>query len=82
MATHSSIITWEIPWAEEPDGLQFMGLQRVAVTHDWVTEQQQMMINIPLHWPNRLSNAYKKSFTTEMSITKKLQAKVYSWRGK
>ena len=28
MATDSSIITWEIPWAEEPDGLQFMGLQR------------------------------------------------------
>ena len=32
MATHSSIITWEIPWAEEPDGLQFLGLQRVR--HD------------------------------------------------
>ena len=21
MATHSSILTWKIPWAEEPDGL-------------------------------------------------------------
>ena len=21
MATHSSILAWEIPWAEEPDGL-------------------------------------------------------------
>ena len=29
MATHSSIPTWEIPWAQEPGGLQSMGLQRV-----------------------------------------------------
>ena len=24
-----SILTWEIPWTEEPGRLQFMGLQRV-----------------------------------------------------
>ena len=29
MATHSSILTWKIPWTEEPGGLQSMGLQRV-----------------------------------------------------
>ena len=28
-ATHSSILTWRIPWMEEPDGLQSTGLQRV-----------------------------------------------------
>ena len=27
MATHSSILTWEIPWTEEPSGLQSMGSQ-------------------------------------------------------
>ena len=32
MATHSSIIAWEIPWAEESGGLQSMGSQRVG--HD------------------------------------------------
>ena len=32
MATHSSIPEWEIPWAEEPGGLQSIGLQRVG--HD------------------------------------------------
>ena len=32
MATHSSILAWEIPWTEEPGGLQSMGLQRVG--HD------------------------------------------------
>ena len=29
MATHSSILAWRIPWAEEPGGLQSMGSQRV-----------------------------------------------------
>ena len=29
VATHSSILAWRIPWMEEPDRLQSMGLQRV-----------------------------------------------------
>ena len=32
MTTHSSILAWEIPWTEEPDGLKSMGSQRVG--HD------------------------------------------------
>jgi len=28
MATHSSILVWEIPWTEEPGRLQSMGSQR------------------------------------------------------
>ena len=32
MATRSSILAWEIPWTEEPGGLQSMGLQRAG--HD------------------------------------------------
>ena len=32
IATHSSILAWEIPWTEEPGGLQSMGLQRIR--HD------------------------------------------------
>ena len=32
MATHCSILTWEIPWTEEPGRLQSMGSQRVG--HD------------------------------------------------
>ena len=30
MATHSSILAWEIPWTEDPGGLQSMGSQRVV----------------------------------------------------
>ena len=29
MATHSSILVWEIPWTEESGGLQSMGSQSV-----------------------------------------------------
>ena len=29
-ATHSNILTWKIPWTEEPGRLQSMGLQRVG----------------------------------------------------
>ena len=30
VATHSSILIWEIPWTEEPGGLQSTGLKRVG----------------------------------------------------
>ena len=33
--THSSILAWEIPWTEEPGGLQSTGSQKVG--HDLVT---------------------------------------------
>ena len=36
MATHSSILAWEILWTVEPDELQPTGSQRVG--HDWVTK--------------------------------------------
>ena len=35
MAPHASILAWEIPWTEEPGGLQSMGSQ--TVRHDQVT---------------------------------------------
>ena len=31
IATHSSILAWEIPWTEEPGGLQSMRLQKIHV---------------------------------------------------
>ena len=30
MAIHSSILTWKIPWTEEPGGLYSMGSQKAA----------------------------------------------------
>ena len=37
MATHSSILAWEIPWTEEPGALLFMGSKRVGL--DLVAKQ-------------------------------------------
>ena len=39
MATHSSILVWEIPRTEEPGMLQTMALQRIK--HNIATKQQQ-----------------------------------------
>ena len=44
MATSSSILAWEIPWAEETGGLQSMASQRVR--HDLVTKQHQQIPQI------------------------------------
>ena len=42
MTTCSSILAWEIPYTEEPGGLQSTGSQRVR--HDSATEEQQQAI--------------------------------------
>ena len=41
MATHSSILAWEIPWKVESGGLESMGSQRVR--NDLVTKQEQQI---------------------------------------
>ena len=41
MATHSRILAWEIPWKEEPGGLQSMGLQTVG--HDLATNSSKVL---------------------------------------
>ena len=42
MATHSIILAWEIPWTEEPGGLQSMGSQRLDMT-------EQLNNSQPIH---------------------------------
>ena len=32
MATHSSIFAWEVPWTEEPGGVQSMGSHELDMT--------------------------------------------------
>ena len=49
MATYSSILAWEIPWTEEPGGLQSMGSQRVR--HDLATKPPpppQVVVEVPV----------------------------------
>ena len=58
MATHCSILAWEVPWTEEPGGLQSMGLQRVG--HNSATKQKQLLLDNllgSLTWKNHLKNS-------------------------
>ena len=41
MATHCSILTWEIPWTEEPGGPQFMGFQELDV-NEWLNNNYKL----------------------------------------
>ena len=45
MAPHSSTLAWQIPWMEEPGGLQSMGSLRVG--HDSVTS---LALFTFMHW--------------------------------
>ena len=42
MATHSSILAWEIAWTEEPGGLQSMGLQSRTRLSDGARTQESV----------------------------------------
>ena len=44
-APHSSTLAWQIPWMEEPGGLQSVGLLRVG--HDWATSLSLFPF---MHW--------------------------------
>ena len=54
MATHSSILAWEIPWTEEPGGLQSTGSQKsLARLSDWTaaTILPGAQLGSPSHLP-------------------------------
>ena len=42
MATHSSILAWEIPWTGEPGGLQSSASQRVG--HNWALTHNKIIM--------------------------------------
>ena len=45
MATHTSILAWEIPWTEEPGGLQSMGSQK---SQTWLSNETTTTIGMCL----------------------------------
>ena len=59
MATHSSILAWEIPWTDESGRLQFMVSQRVE--KDWVTNTFTFTVLIVLLFfsHSALSNTFQ-----------------------
>ena len=73
MTTHSSILAWEIPWIEEPGGLQSMGSQRVGhagVTNiSWLRNQHvQWWERRPNKRPNAAAAAAAKSLQSCLTL--------------
>ena len=60
MATHSSTLTWRIPWSEEPGGLQSMGSQGVG--YDWATNTLKQCNHLSLNIYHRLAIQFLKSY--------------------
>ena len=59
MATHCSILAWEIPWTKEPGGLLSIGWQRVR--HDWLSacaHTLYLSIYLPIYLSTYLSTIY------------------------
>ena len=68
MATHSSILTWKIPWTEDPGGLQPMRSQELDTA--WLLRHQQT----GLLWRLNQKNLYDAFY----SVLEKAMAPHYS----
>ena len=53
MATHSSILAWEIPWTEEAGGLHFVGHKELDLTEQLSTHD--------FFFKSSITSTYKKS---------------------
>ena len=50
MATHSGILTWRIPWTEEPGRLQSVGSRRVGYNYSDLTHTDLITLcSVPFH---------------------------------
>ena len=56
MATHSSFLAWDIPWREEPGGLQSLESQRVR--YNCATKQQHVCILVFVKAASKLLYQY------------------------
>ena len=52
MPTHSSVLAWEIPWTEEPGGLQSMGSQSRTRLSDSTATSFQLCEPVPFIAPS------------------------------
>ena len=66
MATLSSILAWEIPWREEPGGLQSTGSQRIGHNGRNLAHMHARSISfLPLEVPNHYSQHPLLSLTED-----------------
>ena len=67
MTTYSSILSWEIPWTEEPGGLSSMGPQSPTWLNDW---QPQIFLEPLAHTMPPASNQNKVSLYPDFWVNK------------
>ena len=77
MATYFSVLAWEIPWTEEPGGLQSMGLQRVG--DHWDTKWQQILHSSPDLLPHATTTHPKEQKQSREFISQLKIFTSYSW---
>ena len=78
MATHSRILSWEIPWTEEPGSLHSMGLQSqtwlsTCTFINYIRKLEQIQISIIEEQENKMGCIYIFMFEYFSAITK------YDW---
>ena len=62
MSTHSSILSWEIPWTEEPGRLQSPWGCEESDTTEWAHIYKESMLQCAFQFFDTLSQVGKKSF--------------------
>ena len=66
MATHPSILAWEIPWKEEPEGPQSMVSQRIRLV--WATEHARIWYSTKLRRHTKKNGKNVNSLSTDKAI--------------
>ena len=76
MATHSSILAWEIAWTEKPGGLRSVGLQKVrhdlATTPPLIRNWRRLLLCtlLWLRWPPCAAHqGYSGALSPERGVT-------------
>ena len=72
MATHSSVLVWEIPWTEEPGGLQFMGSQKswtewLSLSHNLKVGRAFLSWN-GINWRSKMRTHFANGCTKQIKI--------------
>ena len=79
MATHSNILAWEIPWTEEPGGLQSMGsLKSLTQLSNSATMTTTYICPLPLKPPSHATPLGHQSAPSSLCNT---VLENYSWAG-
>ena len=66
MATHSSTLAWQIPWTEEPGGLQSMGPQRAG--RDGGTKWRQQQNSTFIRWNSAVKRMETRTHATRRKL--------------